>query len=149
MKAIYMDFNVLCIVIHFEHVINSGSQNNTNVIISPRIGDSFGCFLGTRYSSIPANEYDFIFIDGPDPEGGINIDALILASNQSKPVDVLIDGRFRAVSSIESHFPEAKISKFINNMTFISGISMSDYTENNFSHMRYKQNFFSLICSTI
>ena len=114
-------------------------NKKTRVLISKRIASSFQFFKGTCYSKLPDEKFDLIFVDGPDPKGGINTDVLNVLSKQTEPCNVLIDGRYRTVLAIQSAFPEAKCFKFINNMTLFLGLCATNFTENNFSHMHYKK----------
>lgn len=132
-----------------NHILSAGYQENTEVIISSRVQGAIDFFNGTHYASIPDREYDFIFVDGPDPEGGVCLDVIYLLSKQRRPCNVLIDGRFRTVFALESMCPSIRVDRFINNMTFIRGLSSLDFKDNNFSHMHFKSNYFSLIRKSI
>ena len=99
-------------------------HKKTSVLVSKRIASSFQFFKGTCYSKLPDKKFDLIFVDGPDPKGGINTDVLKVLSKQSEPCNVLVDGRYRTVLAIQSAFPEAKCFKFINNMTLFQGYAL-------------------------
>lgn len=120
---------------YLEDVPNSRS---THVIISERMSSNFQFFNGTCYSDVPAEKFDFIFVDGPDPEGGINTDVCKILSNQEDRCNVLVDGRYRTVLAIEAAFPAARSYRFINNMTLFKGLCASEFHENNFSHIHYR-----------
>lgn len=120
-----------------ENLNRLSIEHNTEVIISERVDSSVGFFLGTKYKAIPKHNYDLIFIDGPDPKGGINIDAIDILSKQEAPCDIIVDGRFRTVLALQALFPKCRSFKFINNMTLFEGVCKNEFTENNFSHIHY------------
>jgi hypothetical protein len=68
-------------------------------IHSPRIDDYFEIFRGVRYRDVPDQEYDFVFIDGPehispvDNQFCFDFDFLHILKKSDKPVFGLIDYR--------------------------------------------------------
>ena len=126
-------------------------EHNSEVWISERVDGSIGMFRGTKYKKVPHHDYDFIFVDGPDPKGAVNIDALEILSQQEKPCNVLIDGRYRTVLAIQSMFPNCKPRKFVNNMTLFIGLCKTEFkSENNYAHIHFgRQDGFASIVKTI
>lgn len=115
------------------------NNHNTKVIISERKQSKFQFFNGTCYTRVPDDNFNFIFVDGPDPEGGINTDVCEILSRQEERCNVLVDGRYRTVLAIEAAFPAAKSFRFINNMTLFRGLCAREFRENNFSHIHYRR----------
>jgi hypothetical protein len=91
---------------YFNVALNSLPEDLKNdtrlqILLSEAIEDNYDFFRGTRYKEIPRGEYDFVFIDGPEPvikkETGIhysfNFDFLQLVRESERPIAGMIDQR--------------------------------------------------------
>jgi hypothetical protein len=68
-------------------------------ILSPRIDDYYEIFRGVRYRDIPNEDFDFVFIDGPehisisDNQFCFDFDFLYVLKNNNRPLQGIIDYR--------------------------------------------------------
>ncbi len=100
--------------------------------LSPMIEDCYGIFHGIRYENIPDREYDFIFIDGPDPAEynkqflPADLDIVFVIQKLTKPVNVMLDNRTASGFVYHNIFKNKFYFRYLTKLGFMDGLTKDD-----------------------
>ena len=109
-----------------EKLLSIEALKNVKLVFSPKVNCEFGMFSGTCYENVPAASYDLIYVDGPDTDCKVNLDAVKLLEKSDKKMNILIDGRFKTAMAYRMLLPKAKFETFIHHQTIIRNVDKSD-----------------------
>ncbi|MEK7208931.1 MAG: hypothetical protein AAB677_01580 [Patescibacteria group bacterium] len=97
--------------------------------------DNFMFIRGMRYRDVPERDYDFIFIDGPQPktpsDGTVSCDFdfihQVLCAKNNRPISAIIDRRITTCYALQSLFGPDKVHyDYVRELGFIGPCRHSD-----------------------
>lgn len=111
--------------------------------LSPTVEDSYAFIRGMRYRDVPERDFDFIFIDGPNPRTrsdqtiSCDFDFIyqILQTKNNRPLNAIIDRRTTTGLALQALFGRDKVRyDYIRELGFAGPCRRSDLSESAISY---------------
>jgi len=104
-----------------------------DLILSPRVEDSWYLFRGIRYESVPDRKYDFVFVDGPDfdslSDGKLtfDFDLIRVVEKADHPVYAIVDDRLSTSFVYQKVFgPDKACYRTTHRLCFVGPVTCHD-----------------------
>jgi len=118
---------------HAQRLLPKDLAAYVDLVQSPTIEDQHMFFRGIRYRDVPLRQYDFVFVDGPDPtskDDGMttcDFDFLAFARKSEHVISALIDNRTSTCYVLNAIFGSSKFRfDYIRKLGFVHDVTKHD-----------------------
>ena len=82
--------------------------------------------IGRSYTETPLEQFDFCFVDGPNPRGTCNMDAIKLLRQAEGKINCLLDNRKTTQIAYAALLGQSKMIRYHNGLCLFAGLGRED-----------------------